>query len=102
MAGSGVLVVDFDLLGQCRDQMKAVREAFRTLKSDVSDAAEDWGDDQIAGAMHTFATNWSYHRAKMSDKLDKGVDRFDTVIKTFQDADNTTRDMACQMVQVSK
>lgn len=96
------LRVDYEHLSQSKSQLESIKSAFDDLEGSVSDASDDWGDDQISGAMHSFATNWSYHRKKLSSKIDSSKQKIDKTMDSFEKADKDLASKINGAVKVSK
>ena len=81
------LKVDYDRLEQSSSELEKIKSCFDDLESSTNDAADEWGDSQISGAMHTFATNWGYHRKKISNKIKDGQEKIEKTLTSFEKAD---------------
>ena len=96
------LKVDYERLEQSSSQLETIKNAFDNLESSVSDTSDDWADDQVSGAMKTFATNWGYHRKKISNKIDDGKQKIEKTLTSFQKADKDLASSVTGSVKVSK
>jgi hypothetical protein len=81
----GDLQVDFDDLENSHDTCIALKSEFDDLPHRVDNV--DWSDKSIHDAMHTFGTNWGYHREVLSDKIKEVGEKIESCMKTFKDAD---------------
>ena len=81
------LRVDYETLAQCAATAKQVKGGFEDLPSRVGDTGDCWGHGGIAGAMHTFGTNWGYHRKVLGDEIEKTGEKIEKCLQAFEDAD---------------
>ncbi|MGZ4437562.1 MAG: hypothetical protein ACXVYY_18165 [Oryzihumus sp.] len=81
------LRVDYGALEEGAATARALKSDFDGLEHRVSGASGIWGSDRIAAAMHTFGTNWSYHREVLSDEIEKTGEKLEKCLQTFQDTD---------------
>ncbi|GAA1250452.1 hypothetical protein [Oryzihumus leptocrescens] len=96
------LVVDYDLLESSKSDLASIKQVFDSLESAVSDASHCWGDDNVSSAMHTFATNWGYHRAKLSDLIQSGCEKIEKTLTSFKDADRHNAQALTHSVSVHR
>lgn len=92
------VVVDYGMLGTSADQLNAVKSFIDGLESRVSGSSDCWGNQDIAGAMNTFATNWSYHREKLSDLVGSVAEKFEKTASTWRENDEHEAQLAAHLV----
>ncbi len=86
------LKVDFQTLEASHATAVALKSEFDGLPHRYDDYQGAWGKDNIRGAMHVFATNWDYHRAKLSDKIQEVGEKIESCVQTFHEADQKLYD----------
>ncbi|RBY97113.1 hypothetical protein DQ237_05915 [Blastococcus sp. TF02-8] len=86
------LKVDFDTLRSSAQTARTIKSAFDDLSSRVGDTKDCWGHSGIADAMHTFGTNWGYHRQILSEEIQATGDKLDKCLEVFQEADQKLAD----------
>lgn len=86
------LKVDFETLEASHATAVSLKAEFDGLPHRYDDSEGSWGKDDIRGAMHVFATNWDYHRAKLSDKIQEVGEKIESCIQTFHEADQQLYD----------
>lgn len=92
------LVVDYTVLAASADQLKDVKSFIDGLEPRVSGASGCWGNQDVADAMHTFGTNWSYHREKLSDLVGSVADKFEKTATTWREHDQDEGKSAADLV----
>lgn len=96
------LKVEYDRLEESSSQLDKIKSTFDGLEGSVDDASDAWGDDQVSGAMHTFATNWGYHRKKLSNKIHDGREKIEKTLTSFEKADKQLAHAVEGSVKVDK
>lgn len=81
------LRVDYERLRSSADTARQIKSAFDGLTSRVGDTRDCWGHSRIADAMHTFGTNWDYHRTILSEEIQATGEKMDACLQVFQEAD---------------
>ncbi len=79
------LLVDFELLEDSKSTLGSLKKQFDDLPHAVGDV--DWGRRCIHDAMHTFGTNWDYHRDVLSDKIKENGEKIGSSLEAFRKAD---------------
>jgi hypothetical protein len=84
------LIVDYELLESCSSKLSDIVDFLDGLEGRVDGCDKHvWGVDDITDAMHTFAHNWSYHREKLQDLIEKGSEKFEKSKETFAGNDES-------------
>jgi hypothetical protein len=81
------LKVDFATLEQAHSTAEALRREFDGLPHRYDQYAGSYGRDDIRGAMHSFATNWDYHRKILSEKIGEVGEKVESCLEAFRKAD---------------
>ncbi|MGI9156295.1 MAG: hypothetical protein ACR2FG_06615 [Marmoricola sp.] len=88
----GDLQVDFDDLEASHSTAVTLKSQFDDLPNRVGDYSDAWGHHKITDAMHTFGTNWGYHREVLSGKIQEVGEKVESCIETFHKADQQLYD----------
>lgn len=86
------LRVDYETLRGSAETAKQIKSAFDSLPSRAGDNGDWWGHAGIAGAMHTFGTNWGYHREILSQEIEETGQKLEKCLEVFEQADQTLAD----------
>lgn len=89
---SGDLKVDFETLEASHATAVQLNSEFDDLPDRTGDYQDAWGNGKIKDAMHTFGTNWGYHREVLSGKIKEVGEKIEACITTFRDADQKLYD----------
>ncbi|TFV53403.1 hypothetical protein [Blastococcus sp. TF02A-35] len=81
------LKVDYETLRSSAATARVIKSAFDDLASRVGDTQDCWGHRGIADAMHTFGTNWRYHRTILSEEIQATGDKLEKCLEVFEEAD---------------
>jgi uncharacterized protein YukE len=88
------LKVDYETLRSSAGTAQQIKSAFDDLASRVGDTRDCWGHSGIADAMHTFGTNWRYHRTILSEEIQATGEKLEKCLQVFEEADRTLTDSA--------
>lgn len=83
----GDLKVDFETLEASHGTAVQLNVEFDDLPDRTGDYQDAWGHHSIKDAMHTFGTNWGYHREVLSGKIKEVGEQLESCITTFHEAD---------------
>lgn len=86
------LLVDFRILTEAKATADGLHERFVSLPDRVGDQSDIWGHSRIRDAMHTFGTNWGYHREVLADEISEVGDKVEGCLTAFRDADRELAD----------
>ena len=86
------LVVDFTTLEESHSTAMTLKADFDGLPHNYDDYKDSWGKDNIRDAMHTFGTNWGYHREVLADEISEVGDKVEGCLTAFRDADRELAD----------
>lgn len=81
------LKVDYDLLEGSHKALTSLASEFGNLEASTSGYDGALGSGTIAGAMGSFAGNWSYHRDKLVANMQKLDDMITESVKQFMETD---------------
>lgn len=81
------LKVDYDLLEASHKALASLASEFGSLEASTSGYDGALGSGTIAGAMGSFAGNWSYHRDKLVANMQKLDDMITESVKQFMETD---------------
>lgn len=81
------LVVDYTTLEACGSTAKQIKGGFEDLPSRVGDTSGVWGHHRIADAMHTFGSNWGYHREVLAEEIGEVGDKAEKCLQAFEDGE---------------
>ena len=85
--GTPNLRVDYSLLEASHKTLTSLVSEFGDLQASANGYDAAMGSGTIAGAMDSFAGNWSYHRDKLVANLRKLDDMITESVKQFMDTD---------------
>lgn len=86
-AGVSDLRVDYNLLEASHKNLTSLASEFGNLQASTGGYDAAMGSGAIAGAMDSFAGNWSYHRDQLVGDMKKLDDMIDESVKQFMDTD---------------
>jgi len=81
------LRVDYSLLEASHKTLTGLASEFGSLQASTSGYDAALGSGTIAGAMGSFAGNWSYHRDKLVANMQKLDEMITESVKQFMDTD---------------
>ncbi len=81
------LRLDWDLMTESSKALGDIYTVFDTLRSRRSQTMNDWGSDDIKGALKSFADDWDNHREKTMKSVDSVKQDIDEALEKFGDAD---------------
>lgn len=81
------LKVDYDLLEASHKALTSLASEFGNLQASTSGYDGALGSGTIAGAMDSFAGNWSYHRDKLVASMKKLDEMITESVKHFMETD---------------
>jgi hypothetical protein len=81
------LKVDYSLLEASHKRLTSLSSEFGSLQASNSGYDAALGSGTIAGAMNSFAGNWSYHRDQLVGDMDKLDKMITESIAQFMDTD---------------
>jgi hypothetical protein len=81
------LKVDYSLLETSHKTLTSLASEFGNLEASTSGYDAAMGSGAIAGAMGSFAGNWSYHRDQLVGDMDKLDKMITESVKQFMDTD---------------
>jgi hypothetical protein len=82
------LVVKFLELADSQADLKKIMIEFDGTTKRVEGLADIWGNDDVAGAMHGFATDWKDHRAKLLEKMDDAYKHSEKCLQSWEKTDS--------------
>lgn len=85
--GTPNLRVDYSLLEASHKTLVSLASEFGNLQASTSGYDAAMGSDTIAGAMDSFAGNWSYHRDQLVANMQKLDDMITESVTQFMDTD---------------
>jgi hypothetical protein len=85
--GTPSLRVDYNLLEASHKTLTSLASEFGNLQATTSGYDGAMGSGAIAGAMGSFAGNWSYHRDQLVANMQKLDDMITESVKQFMDTD---------------
>ena len=85
--GTPNLRVDYTLLEASHKTLASLASEFGDLQASTSGYDIAMGSGAIAGAMDSFAGNWSYHRDQLVGNMQKLDDMITESVKQFMDTD---------------
>lgn len=85
------LKVDYDTLHKSSSTLVGLKREFDNIESRVGDV-DFLADGGIKDAMHEFGTNWSYHREKLSEKIESTGKKVDACLEAFKKTDTKLYD----------
>ena len=86
------LKVDYETLEAAARTADGLQRDFDGLPRRVDDTSSIWGHSAVAGAVHTFGTNWGYHREVLSDEIKKTGEKIAKCLEAFEKADQKLAD----------
>lgn len=86
------LRVDYYRLEDSEKVLKDLKSDFDGIEGAVSDSLDVWSHDKVRDAMDEFAGNMDYNRKKLSQKIEHCVEKIQTTLQTFRDADQDLAD----------
>ena len=85
--GTPDLRVDYSLLEASHKALASLADEFGNLQASTGGYDAAMGSGAIAGAMDSFAGNWSYHRDKLVANMKKLDDMITESVEQFMDTD---------------
>lgn len=85
--GTPDLRVDYSLLEASHKTLASLASEFGSLQASTSGYDAAMGSGAIAGAMDSFAGNWSYHRDQLVANMQQLDDMITESVKQFMDTD---------------
>jgi hypothetical protein len=85
--GTPNLRVDYGLLEASHKTLTSLASEFGNLQASTNGYDAAMGSGAIAGAMDSFAGNWSYHRDQLVANMQKLDDMITESVKQFMDTD---------------
>ena len=85
--GTPNLRVDYNLLEASHKTLAGLASEFGNLQASTGGYDVAMGSGTIAGAMGSFAGNWSYHRDQLVANMQKLDDMITESVKQFMDTD---------------
>lgn len=87
MAGGGTKHINVTLIEQTAAAVKRLRDDFANAERIAGGASDSVGSGDISDALHTFSTNWNYHKRKLTEALDAAHEKASTGAEAWRGLD---------------
>ena len=82
------LRADLTRIGRVARQVERIADEFRQATTLAQGYEPALGSAEVAGALHSFASDWSIHRARLLDDLEQESKLADTAVSSYQGTDD--------------
>jgi hypothetical protein len=86
------LKVSYHTLEESSRNLKTIQHELDDTKHHQSDIKSFLGSNDMAHAMHDFASNWDYHRHKLLDKIQAMGEMAEKTLEAFKEVDKKLKD----------
>ncbi len=83
----GHLRADLTRIGQVARQVERIADELRQATALAEGYEPALGSAEVAGALHSFATDWTIHRARLLADLEQESKLADTAVKSYHGTD---------------